>query len=82
MFLRRPQALIFRQIEKDSIMKRFAMFALFLGLTCVLGCEPPKPAAKPVTEAPVAGTDTTPATEPATETPPAEGEKPADGAAK
>jgi len=48
-------------------MKRFSMFAVLLGLTGVLGCEPPKPAPKEAPKAettPDAGTpteETTPA---------------------
>ncbi len=59
-------------------MKRFSIFALLLGLTSVIGCEPPKPAVK---EAPKAEM-TPPADDaPATDAAPA-GEKPADDADK
>jgi hypothetical protein len=62
-----------------QIMKRFSIFALLLGLTSVLGCEPPKPA--PKTEAPKAEM-TPPADDaPAADAAPA-GEKPADDADK
>jgi hypothetical protein len=52
-------------------MKRLSMFALLLGLAGVLGCEPPKPAAKEAPKATDAATDAAPATDgaPATDAP-------------
>jgi hypothetical protein len=55
-------------------MKRLAMFALLLGLTAILGCEPKKE--KIQSNAPPA--DMTPATEPAEGAAPADGSAPAD----
>lgn len=59
-------------------MKKFSIYALLLSMSLtVIGCTPPKPAAKPETEAPPA-TDAPKADMPAEgDKPAAEGDKPA-----